>query len=159
MPHTKEQQRDRMLKKKALGLCVDCRAPRLPNNCRCQAHKDRQKENRILNGASWKKQTKEDKKNFWSKVRKDVLDKYGRTCACCGESQEELLTIDHVFEDGKKHRAEIGGSHSMYLWLRKNEKSDRFQTMCFSCNIAKFRYGVCPHQKIDTESLLLGVAC
>jgi hypothetical protein len=39
-----------------------------------------------------------------------VLAAYGGKCVCCGEAEEAFLTLDHVNNDGKQHRAELGCS-------------------------------------------------
>lgn len=83
------------------------------------------------------------------RLRKEVLRQYGGQCICCGESTEEFLSIDHVRNDGEKHRRELAGAgRSIYAWLRKNgyPKDGRFQLLCHNCNMAKGLYGGCPHQ-------------
>lgn len=79
-------------------------------------------------------------------LRQEVLDVYGGECACCGEKTPEFLTIDHVKNDGKVHRQDIGWS--IYRWLKKNGFPKRgFQLLCYNCNMAKARYGKCPHRR------------
>jgi hypothetical protein len=88
------------------------------------------------------------------RYRKAALDAYGLLCACCGESHEEFLCIDHVNNDGNVHREEIrgkassGGSLVTYRWLNKNGYPEGFQTLCHNCNFAKHAYGACPHTKV-----------
>lgn len=36
-----------------------------------------------------------------------VIHAYGGACACCGESREPFLAIDHIAGGGNKHRKEI----------------------------------------------------
>lgn len=84
-----------------------------------------------------------------SEVRRLVLEVYGKKCACCGESEEAFLGIDHVNNDGSKHRKQINctkGGTPFYQWLKKNNFPDGFQTLCMNCNFAKQKLGVCPHQ-------------
>jgi hypothetical protein len=82
------------------------------------------------------------------KLRNEVLDAYGGRCMCCGETTPEFLGIDHVNNDGEKHRAELKGyGRSIYRWL-KNEgypQDGRFQLLCHNCNMSKGLYGGCPH--------------
>jgi RecB family exonuclease len=86
-------------------------------------------------------------KRYSKQIRQRVLDHYGRICACCGETREAFLAIDHVDNDGAEHRRKIGGGgNAIYLWLEKNGFPDRFQTLCQNCNWAKSRGG-CPHIK------------
>lgn len=87
-------------------------------------------------------------KNWYASLRSETFAAYGGECICCGESQIDVLTIDHVKNDGAQHRRLIGGGSRLYAWLRKNGfPQDGFQILCFNCNRAKFYYGVCPHQQ------------
>lgn len=66
-------------------------------------------------------------------------------CVCCGEKMFEFLSIDHINNDGAKHRREIH-TENLAGWLIKNNFPQGFQVMCMNCNCGKFRNkGVCPH--------------
>lgn len=97
----------------------------------------------------WRKQRTKYGKKYAQKIRLEVLKKYGGNspkCACCGETEIKFLTIDHIKNDGAKHRKEIGRG-KLYQWLYKNKyMPDRFQVLCFNCNCSKYYYGKCPHQ-------------
>ena len=97
----------------------------------------------------WRKQRTEYNKKYSVKIRLEVLKKYSGEfpkCACCGEKQIEFLTIDHINNDGAKHRKEIGKGR-LYQWLYKNKfMPDRFQILCWNCNLSKYHYGKCPHK-------------
>lgn len=83
------------------------------------------------------------------KVRARALQEYGGKCACCGESHQEFLGIDHVRNDGEAHRRELKGyGRAIYQWLLKAgyPKDGRFQLLCHNCNISKGLYGGCPHK-------------
>lgn len=72
-------------------------------------------------------------------------------CACCDETSVEFLTIDHVNNDGAKHRLEIGGrrdwgGHMIYSWLIKNGFPEGFRVLCINCNFSYGHFGYCPHQ-------------
>ncbi len=86
--------------------------------------------------------------------RLEVLSAYGGKCACCGETQPEFLTIDHINNDGAKHRREIGaGGTSLYGWLKKNKyPKDGFQLLCWNCNCAKRTSGSCPHNQREAKA-------
>lgn len=64
-------------------------------------------------------------------------------CACCHESYIEFLELDHINNDGWIHRKLIHGS--MYDWVIRNNFPPGFQLLCTNCNMAKGRYGYCPH--------------
>lgn len=89
--------------------------------------------------------SKEIRRNSNRKLRQLALDHYGRKCACCGETIEQFLGIDHIDGNGGKHRKEIGSSH-IYSWLKINKYPKGFQTLCHNCNMAKGFYGQCPHK-------------
>lgn len=99
----------------------------------------------------WRTENKEvanaHKRAFTRRLRLAVLSAYGGRCQCCGETTEEFLTIDHVYNDGAAHRKNIGGGgSSTYIWLKRNGfPKDRFQLLCMNCNWGKARYGQCPH--------------
>ena len=81
----------------------------------------------------------------WYQTQKTIVfDHYGRTCQCCGLTfPQDLLTIDHVNNDGHLHRKEHGGF--MYPWAIKNNFPPDLQTLCYNCNCAKaYHLGPCP---------------
>lgn len=82
------------------------------------------------------------------KIRMETLAAYGNKCACCGESEEAFLAIDHINGGGNKHRKQVGAScgPSFYRWLKRNGWPSGFQLLCHNCNHAKAIRGMCPHQ-------------
>jgi hypothetical protein len=88
-------------------------------------------------------------KEYKQRLRMEVLGIYSNqtfSCACCGDSHLQFLTIDHINNDGKEHRKQIGGVGMTYLWLRKNNYPAGFQVLCYNCNNGKrVNRGVCPH--------------
>lgn len=98
----------------------------------------------------WYRENKEradaNRKRSRLNLRKQILAAYGNQCACCGEDTPEFLTVDHIHNDGCKHRRELG-AQSFYSWLRREGfPKDRFQLLCYNCNMAKAQYGRCPHE-------------
>jgi hypothetical protein len=82
-------------------------------------------------------------------LRTDVLMAYGNKCICCGESTRQFLAIDHINNDGAKHKRQnnLKSAQAFYTWLRKNNyPKDNFQILCHNCNMAKGFYGACPHE-------------
>lgn len=79
--------------------------------------------------------------------RRAALDYYGRHCAYCGETIEVFLTIDHINNDGGKHRKSLRKNSkcqtgiNIGAWLRKNNYPSGFQVLCVNCNHAKSRIG------------------
>ena len=77
----------------------------------------------------------------------------GAKCVCCGETCLSMLTMDHVNNDGAKHRKELKRgkgrevSIEMYCWLEASKFPKGFQVLCYNCNISKHRNkGVCEHK-------------
>lgn len=88
-----------------------------------------------------------DYKRWRKKFRFDMLLRYGRQCACCGESNLHFLTIDHPNNDGAQHRKLTGNGYKFYLWLKRNNFPREFQLLCFNCNMARHHNGgICPHK-------------
>lgn len=82
-----------------------------------------------------------------SRIRLEVIRKYGNKCRCCGETQIEFLTIDHILNDGALERHRRGGTSSIYIRLySKPVDRRRYQVLCFNCNCSKGAYGYCPHK-------------
>lgn len=83
------------------------------------------------------------------KIRLVVLSHYcagNPRCACCGEDEYKFLSIDHINNNGGKHRRELGSNSYMYDWIIKNNYPKDFQVLCMNCNTAKGWYGICPHK-------------
>lgn len=106
--------------------------------------------------AKWNKANPEKMRaatrNWRVALRDEVLSAYGRECACCSESIERFLTIDHINNDGASHRREIGqGGLSFYTWLKRNNFPEGFQTLCQNCNTGRYQNGgICPHKELCT---------
>lgn len=72
--------------------------------------------------------------NEQRKIR--VLSYYGRngTLQCCGENcvvcDPDMLSIDHIENDGAKDRKTRGTGNSLYLALEKEGYPAGFQTLC-----------------------------
>lgn len=76
-------------------------------------------------------------------------------CKCCGESTYEFLTVDHINNDGSKHRREIGSrGDDICRWLIKNKFPSGFQILCMNCNFAKGKYKSCPHTKTLLKQII-----
>lgn len=90
-------------------------------------------------------------KEYRDRIKNAVFAAYGGyICACCKETTQKFLTIDHVNNDGAKHRKEIGyrGGIGIYLWIYKNAFPPGFQVLCFNCNHGKqLNGGICPHKE------------
>lgn len=85
----------------------------------------------------------------------------GAHCYCCGVTELEFLTLDHIRGDGGSHRAEVAGGASgrparggdpYYRWLRRAGFPDDLglRVACLNCNLsARNANGRCAHQRLQ----------
>ncbi len=100
------------------------------------------------------------------KARREVFGHYSNgkfVCACCGETEIDFLTIDHVNNDGARQRRDLFGRRDFggtrfYRWLIKNGFPSDLAVLCMNCNLSKAKHGVCVHQTkrffVETGSCL-----
>lgn len=136
------------------GLCLYCgKQPALETKKGC----DDCLKLKSQRTAEFAKANKSKMQQYRLRVKHEVITKYGGCCACCGEKIIPFLTIDHVNNDGKKDRLEVFGMKNpatigWYLKLRREDKRDDLQVLCFNCNLGKsINKGVCPHQHLNVE--------
>jgi hypothetical protein len=75
------------------------------------------------------------------KIRTEVVEKYGGHCVCCGKSNIEFLSIDHV--NGNKEKE--NRSSYYYKLYRTSEILKDYRVLCFNCNLSLSNHGYCPH--------------
>lgn len=82
-------------------------------------------------------------------LREEFVAAYGGACTCCGETEPAFLTVEHVLRDGKAHRSTVGNAPEAVLrdLKRRGWPKDDYTLLCFNCNMARWRLGVCPHQR------------
>lgn len=77
-----------------------------------------------------------------------VFNHYGGKCECCGISQIEFLSIDHINGGGTKHRRAVRlMGTNYYRWIRRNNFPKNLRILCFNCNQALGMFGYCPHKE------------
>lgn len=86
-------------------------------------------------------------KRWRREVRQQVLEAYGRACACCGESTESFLALDHVNGGGTQHRRG-SSTYRVYKDVRDAGFPPTYRLLCHNCNYAVSRDpdGACPHE-------------
>ncbi len=95
-------------------------------------------------------------KKYRKNLRVNAISYYSNgtmSCVCCGEKHIEFLTLDHINNDGAKHRREnkkISGSN-LYRWLKDNNYPEGFQVLCWNCNACKGYFGECYHKNKDIK--------
>jgi hypothetical protein len=146
------------------GLCGRCgKNPPLEGFVNCLSckqfiknywHKDWKteegKKKRMERARKWRKENPEKQKaltkKYTQQIKKEIFEHYGKFCVCCGENDIAFLTLDHINNDGKQHREELGAG-DFYKKIRRAGFPEGLQTMCWNCNQAKRIYGICPHQQ------------
>ena len=85
-------------------------------------------------------------------LKRVVFDYYSDgklECACCGEKEYKFLTLDHKDNDGNEDRRQHPNQATgkkLYARLIKNKFPEKFQLLCFNCNMRKGIDGICPHE-------------
>lgn len=84
-----------------------------------------------------------------------VIAGYGGKCACCGITEWEFLSVDHVTERGvdERKRLQVGTSASLYRRLIKALFPPTHQVLCYNCNMALGFFGYCPHKPTEFRSI------
>ncbi len=80
-------------------------------------------------------------------------------CSCCGVTEREFLTIDHVAGDANKTSREFGiprGGSPLYSWLLKSGLPPGFEVVCMNCNSSKWKHGECVHKKMNRSASDVG---
>lgn len=119
----------------ALGICTTCaKYPPQPGRLKCEKCLEIGK-----------------RYNFdrWRRLRNWIFNHYGNLCVCCGESEPEFLTLDHIANDGAADKRREG--IDVYWRIRRTVKQSGqwpvgFQTLCYNCNCSKGKLGVCAHE-------------
>jgi hypothetical protein len=84
----------------------------------------------------------------YQQLRRTCVEHYGNSCACCGESREPFLAIDHINNDGAKQRKKDKlYAERFYKWLIHNNFPEGYRILCHNCNMAIGLLGSCPHEK------------
>jgi uncharacterized protein YeaO (DUF488 family) len=155
-----------------MSICLKCKQEFIPDNfhpkrkfcseeCRNQYYHDN---NYYQNyNKSYAKKYKEINKNRHQKWHKnlkfEVLSHYSNgtpICACCGEKELSFLSLEHVNNDGAKHKKELFGKrHNLYSWLKNNsyQTNYKIEVLCMNCQFGRrYNNGICPH-KVTSDGL------
>lgn len=108
--------------------------------------------------SKWSKDNRDKIYASWIKSKDSMLEQirngYGNKCNCCGETNPLFLTIDHVNNDGYKHRGRNDGKYKIgsfsghyYKTIIKAGFPEDLQLLCYNCNCGRARNkGICPHK-------------
>lgn len=81
------------------------------------------------------------------KRKQDIVNMYGGKCECCGDTNIEFLTIDHIHSNGYIERKRIYGREFYKELLSLGSKREDLRLLCMNCNFSIAKYGYCPHIK------------
>lgn len=157
----------RAAERRAAGLCTQCsRKPRKGKATCLKCWKIqlvyKERNHPAILKAQAKKRRKYRKiirvqhKAWRDALKAEVVKAYGGKCACkgCSVTHPDFLTMDHKNNDGAKHRKQMKSGRkiksltSFYAWLKKKKfPKDRFQLLCWNCNLSKYQHGSCPHTR------------
>lgn len=73
-------------------------------------------------------------------VKVQCLEQYGGLKCECGEDDCDVLTLDHVNDDGAEHRRDTNTKgYGFYIYLRKNRfpQEPQLRVMCMNCQTKK----------------------
>ena len=102
----------------------------------------------------YRKKTHATRLAYGRQIREGVKDEVFRAyggwiCKCCGITEHEFLSLDHIHGGGNAQRKanRLQNGYTFYCWLKKNNFPPGYQVLCMNCNFAKRYTMVCPHQK------------
>jgi hypothetical protein len=81
-----------------------------------------------------------------AKLKMDMLESLSRVCNCCGEDNPYFLTLDHIKNDGAKHREKLNEQQIYREARREGWPKKKYQVLCMNCNFAKGHFEECPHK-------------
>lgn len=170
--YNKQYAKERYHRLKRLGMCTQCgRVSTITRLCSICREKDnkvhreglkRCKEERPeIYNKIWGKERYMRRKDQVSKyykgrnfkLKQQVFEHYGNKCVCCGEEELVFLTLDHINNDGNKERLTLKskGGASFYRWVIKNNYPNRYQILCWNCNLGRCILGECPHKRKEGD--------
>jgi hypothetical protein len=84
----------------------------------------------------------------WHQGRKRaIIERYGGKCECCGETQMEFLSMDHVNGGGGRERLAIGQSGVVKYLFASEERLPGYRVLCMNCQFGYMHGRTCPHQQ------------
>lgn len=122
---------------KKCGCCKECFLKKRRDDPK---RKDRMKEYREKNSESLHAYGKQHR----ASLKRLFLKMYGEHCSCCGESEYEFLTLDHIIprtEENRREKSSLG-----YKTALQEYRPDLYQVLCYNCNCGR-RHGICPHKR------------
>ncbi len=96
------------------------------------------------------KNDQKSRRNYGKRLKTQTLAHYGKNGILCCRWRNcsihdiDMLTIDHINNDGAIHRKKVGGvdrrdmaGMQFYCWLRRHNFPEGFQTLCANHQLKK----------------------
>jgi len=87
------------------------------------------------------KNNKEPQRRYRRRVKLAVFNHYGNNdpkCVVCNEGNIDMLTIEHINDNGQEERKKTGTGSNFYTWLKVNGfPNNGYEIKCFSCNLGR----------------------
>lgn len=80
---------------------------------------------------------KEKRDAYWKKRKSECFQKLGGVCRLCGTRDPDVLTVDHVNDDGNEERRSNPSNLKIWNNIVHGDKVGRYQLLCFNCNVKK----------------------
>ena len=120
-----------------------------------ETHQEEVKANQRAYYAAHKEERKAWGEQYRATNKLRVFAAYGGPlCGCCGDTNLEFLTIDHINGGGSKHRRGLRrvGGDALYKELHKEGFPSGYRVLCMNCNWALGIHGYCPHRNLAKNS-------
>lgn len=78
------------------------------------------------------------KSHIWNLTKKliafSIYSNEQMKCKLCNNEDTDVLTIDHINNDGAEHRKTLVRNSDIINWLWQNNFPDGFRVLCRNCN-------------------------
>ncbi len=139
--------------------------------CTCENNKQAKAKFKLEHGygqtTSWRRRDPNniEKSRSWDRARNQriklqLVAGYGGKCTCCGESEPQFLTLEHLNKDGQQHREAVNGNKNrggmkIYLDVIKRGFPSDYTILCMNCNFAEKDSRSCPHKMAQSREYTL----
>lgn len=75
-----------------------------------------------------------------------IIKKLGEKCECCGESNTQLLSIDHINGGGNIEKKALRGKSYLKKLKHMTDIKTKYRCLCYNCNYCIGFWGKCQHK-------------
>lgn len=75
-------------------------------------------------------------------IKLKVFTAYGNKCVNCSETDYDVLTIDHINNDGnldRRGKSRLSGDYTYRKLIKLGFPKEDYQILCYNCNIKKYK--------------------